>query len=94
MAYYDSTVACWEAKYYYWTARPNMFDEEITTVIPTYPIPSSRRLHRFGGHGEGPPLSLPTRRAVLQLGRRERRLPSLGGIDFRSATEAGLTLGR
>ena len=39
VAGFDATVACWDAKFHYWTARPVMDDPAIETVLPTYPIP-------------------------------------------------------
>ena len=81
IAGYDATVACWDAKFHYWTARPDQFDPEITTVLPTYPIPDYPSGHAtaLGGHGRGAGLPLPARRAVLPVaGRRERRLARLG----------------
>jgi PAP2 superfamily len=42
VAHYDVFVASQDAKFHYWTARPNQFDPAITTVVrqpnhPTYP---------------------------------------------------------
>ena len=97
MAYYDSTVACWEAKYYYWTARPNMFDEEITTVIPTYPIPDYPSGHSTGLAATAQVLRylFPRDEQFFQSRAEENAASRVwAGIHFRSATEAGLTLGR
>ncbi len=41
-------MAAWDAKFFYWTARPNQFDPEITTVLPTYPIPDDPSGHATG----------------------------------------------
>jgi hypothetical protein len=40
VAHYDSYIASQDAKFHYWTARPNHFDPSITTVIPTPNFPS------------------------------------------------------
>jgi membrane-associated phospholipid phosphatase len=40
VAHYEGWIASQDAKFHYWTARPNQFDEAITTVIPTPPFPS------------------------------------------------------
>ncbi|NUS33463.1 MAG: phosphatase PAP2 family protein [Gemmatimonadaceae bacterium] len=40
VAMYDAFVACWDAKFYYWVARPVTADTIIRTVFPTPPFPS------------------------------------------------------
>jgi len=40
VAHYEGWIASQDAKFHYWTARPNQFDESITTVIPTPPFPT------------------------------------------------------
>src|SRR5262249_40353930 len=42
IAAYDAIIACWDGKYTYWAARPNMLDPTIVTLFPnpnhpTYP---------------------------------------------------------
>src|SRR5712691_6502045 len=34
VAHYDAWIASQDAKFHYWTARPNQFDPTITTVVP------------------------------------------------------------
>jgi membrane-associated phospholipid phosphatase len=48
VALYDALVAVWDAKYYYWTARPSTMDPEINLYIPNPPYPSYP-----GGFGAG-----------------------------------------
>ncbi len=36
----DSFMECWKVKYTYWTKRPDMRDEDITTAMPNPPFPS------------------------------------------------------
>jgi len=36
----DAQVACWEAKYTYWTERPITADPELDLLFPTPPFPS------------------------------------------------------
>lgn len=45
VAYYDAAVACWDAKFAYWTARPVQFDPEFLTVFPTISHPSYPSAH-------------------------------------------------
>lgn len=40
VAQHDAVVACWEAKYTYWSFRPNHMDPATTTVFPTPSYPS------------------------------------------------------
>ena len=40
VAMYDAFVACWDAKFHYWVARPVTADSVIRTVFPTPPFPS------------------------------------------------------
>ena len=97
IAYCDATVACMEAKYFYWTARPNQFDPTIQTVLPTYPTPDYP-----SGHGAGAAAAeammayLFPRDAHFFDSRAEENAISRiwAGIHFRSAAEAGVKLGR
>ena len=97
VAAYDATVASWEAKYFYWTARPNQFDPKITTVIPTYPIPDYPSGHATTGGATGAMLAhLFPRDADFFNSRAEEMGASRiwAGIHFRSACDSGLALGR
>ncbi len=97
IAYHDATVACMAAKYFYWTARPNQFDPMIATVLPTYPTPDYP-----SGHGAGVAAAEETmaylfpRDAHFFQSRAEECAASRiwAGIHFRSAADAGVTLGR
>ena len=40
IADYDAAVACWEAKYAYWAARPVQLDPTVTPLFPTPAHPS------------------------------------------------------
>ncbi len=40
VANYDAFIASQDAKFHYWTARPNQFDPTITTVVPQPNFPS------------------------------------------------------
>lgn len=97
IACYDATVACWEGKYFYWTARPNQFDPDLTTIIPTYPIPDYPSGHSTGLSATAEVLAyLFPRDARFFRSRAEENAASRlwAGIHFRSACEAGLELGR
>jgi membrane-associated phospholipid phosphatase len=97
IAGYDATVAAWDSKFFYWTARPNQFDPTITTVIPTYPIPDYPSGHATTLGGTSAVLAyLFPHNARFFTSRAEENAASRmwAGIHFRSATEGGLTLGR
>ncbi len=40
VAHYDALIACWEAKYTYWSFRPFQMDATTATVFPTPNYPS------------------------------------------------------
>jgi hypothetical protein len=40
VAHYDGWVASQDAKFHYWTARPNQFDPTVTTIFPTPNFPT------------------------------------------------------
>lgn len=45
VAFYDAGVACWDAKYAYWTIRPFQLDPQFRTVVPTPNHPSYPAAH-------------------------------------------------
>jgi membrane-associated phospholipid phosphatase len=97
IAGYDATVACWDAKFHYWTARPNQFDPTITTILPTYPIPDYPSGHAatLGGTSEILAYLFPREAHVFRSRADENAASRLwAGIHFRSACEAGVALGR
>jgi len=56
LALYESYIASQDAKYHYWTARPNQFDPSITAVVPNPPFPSY--VANAGAVGMAPALML------------------------------------
>jgi membrane-associated phospholipid phosphatase len=97
VASYDATVASWEAKYFYWTARPDQFDPTIKTVLPTYPIPDYPSGHASTGGAMWAMLAhlFPRDAHVFNARAGENAASRLwAGIHFRSACDSGLALGR
>lgn len=96
-AYYDSLIACWDAKYAYWGIRPFQYDTEFKPLITT---------PNFPGYPSGHAMLSGTAAAMLSYlfpadseffnrqaeAAAESRL--LGGVHFRLDNEVGLTLGR
>jgi membrane-associated phospholipid phosphatase len=97
VAHYDGWIASQDAKFHYWTARPNQFDPTITTVIPNPNFPSY--VSNAATLGTAPTTVLSQlfpretaryRSLVQEFG--ESRL--WAGIHFRSDIEAGFAIGR
>jgi PAP2 superfamily len=96
-AYYDSLVACWDAKYAYWGMRPFQFDPEFKSILTT---------PNFPGYPSGHAMLSGTAAVVLSYlfpadseffnKQAEDAAASrlLGGVHFRIDNEVGLTLGR
>jgi membrane-associated phospholipid phosphatase len=97
VAHYDGWIASQDAKFHYWTARPNQFDPTITTVIPTPNFPSYVSNAATLG-------TAPTTVLSYLFPREAERYRSLAqefgdsriwaGIHFRSDIEAGYAIGR
>ena len=97
IAHNDGSVACWEAKFTYWAARPNQLDSTIVTLFPQPGHPSypaahgcysgaiARVIGRLFPDFAGP---MDDRAAEAA----ESRLWS--GIHFRSDIDTGLAIGR
>jgi membrane-associated phospholipid phosphatase len=97
VAFYDSFVACWDAKYTYWAARPAMLDPEIKTVFVTPNHPSYPSAHGCLSSAAGTVMaSLFPREAgyytALVAEVSEARI--MGGIHVRSDQVAGEAIGR
>jgi membrane-associated phospholipid phosphatase len=97
IASYDASVANWNAKLHYMTARPNQFDPEITTILPTYSLPDYPSAHAASMGATAQVLShLFPRDASFFQSRADENAASRmwAGIHFRSACEAGVLQGR
>ena len=96
-AHYDGYIASQDAKFHYWTARPNMFDTSITTVVPNPPFPSYVSNAGALGMATAPVLGyLFPRQAerYLAWARELGESRIWAGIHFRSDVEAGWEIGR
>jgi hypothetical protein len=97
VAHYDGWIASQDAKFHYWTARPNQFDPTITTVIPTPNFPSY--VSNAATLGMAPTVVLghlfPREAARYKAWAQEFGESRLwAGIHFRSDIEAGYAIGR
>ena len=97
MAQNDGSVACWDAKFTYWAARPNMLDPSIMTLFPQPGHPAYPAAHGcFSGAIARVIGRLFPDFADVMEGRAaeaaESRLWS--GIHHRSDIDVGLSIGR
>jgi membrane-associated phospholipid phosphatase len=94
---YDSTVACWDAKYAYWAIRPFQLDPDLKTLFPTPNHPSYP-----AGHGavSGATTAIlgylfPSDASHFKaMGEEAGESRIWAGIHYRSDVEVGLALGR
>jgi membrane-associated phospholipid phosphatase len=97
VAHYDAWIASQDAKFHYWTARPNQFDPTITTVVPNPNFPTY--VSNAATLGMAPTLVLgylfPREAARYRGWAQEFGESRLwAGIHFRSDIESGFTIGR
>ncbi|HVG34313.1 MAG TPA: vanadium-dependent haloperoxidase [Pyrinomonadaceae bacterium] len=96
-AYYDSLIACWDAKYEYWGSRPFQYDPEFKPLLTT---------PNFPGYPSGHAMLSGTAAAILshlfpadaEFFNKQAEAAAasrlLGGVHFRVDNEVGLALGR
>jgi hypothetical protein len=97
IAYSDSQIACWDAKFTYWFPRPQMVDPSITTVFVTPNHPGHPSAHSCISGTSGAILArLFPRDAQYFAGLADQAGEAriMGGIHYRTDCEVGLTLGR
>ena len=95
IAYYDSMVACWDAKYAYWAIRPFQLDPEFQTLFKTPNHPSYPSAHScLSGAASDMLAYLFPRDAAVFTGMAQEAAESRiwSGIHFRSDVETGLDL--
>ena len=98
----DAFIACWDAKYTYWTMRPvtairQLIDPGWLSYIVTPPFPSYVSGHSTTSAAASTVLGafFPARAGELKAMAEEAAASRLyGGIHFRSDNDAGLKLGR
>jgi membrane-associated phospholipid phosphatase len=98
----DAAIACWQAKYRWWTKRPvtvirdhrdpGFMPHLVTPAHPSYP---SGHASTSGAAAVVLAAFFPDETAKLQAMAKEAGMSRVyGGIHFRSDTEGGLELGR
>jgi membrane-associated phospholipid phosphatase len=97
VAAHDALIACWDGKYTYWAARPNMLDPTLMTLFPNPNHPSYPSAHAMfdGPYGAVLGYLFPRDADYFMALSQEAGLSRLwAGIHFRSDIEAGLEIGR
>jgi membrane-associated phospholipid phosphatase len=97
IANYDTSVACFEAKYAYWAIRPFQLDATVTTLFPTPNHPSYPAAHACNSAAVAEVLSylFPADATEFHAAASEAANSRLwAGIHFRSDLNAGSALGR
>ena len=95
VAFYDATVACWEAKFTYWAIRPIQLDPAVTTLFATPNHPSYPSAHVTIGAPFAEVLSylFPRDTAFFNAQAQEGANSRLwAGIHFRSDLNAGFAI--
>jgi len=93
ISFYDSAIACFNAKYAYWAIRPNQLDPTLITLFPTPSHPSYPSAHAAISGGQAEVLAYLFPRDAesirnLAVEAAESRL--WAGIHYRSDLDAGL----
>ena len=96
IAMFDAFVACWDAKYHYWLARPVTVDPALRTVFATPPFPSYPSGHSTISSAAAGVLAalFPDRAAhydTLAVEASNSRV--WGGVHYRFDIDAGEVLG-
>jgi membrane-associated phospholipid phosphatase len=97
VAAHDGLIACWDGKYTYWAARPNMLDPTIVTLFPNPPHPTFPSAHASfdGTYAAVLGYLFPHDAGYFTAQAQEAGFSRLAaGIHFRSDIEAGLGIGR
>lgn len=95
----DAVIACFEAKYHYWTIRPSQADPTIalddSVDLPNFPSFPSGHACSAGAFGAVLGDFFPDERAEFTRMAEEQAMSRLyGGIHYRFDNDGGLALGR
>jgi hypothetical protein len=97
VAHYDALIASQDAKFHFWTARPNQFDPGIVTVVPNPNFPTY--VSNAAAVGMAPAVVLghlfPREAArYMEWAKEFGESRIWAGIHFRSDVDAGWEMGR
>ena len=97
IGYYDTFVACWDAKYTYWGIRPNQYDTSYRSLVPTPPFPGYPSGHAAisGAMAELYSYFFPADRPYFEEKAKDAAESRFqAGIHFRTDNEVALVLGK
>jgi membrane-associated phospholipid phosphatase len=97
IAYYDSLIACWDAKYAYWSIRPSQLDSGVSLLFPNPGHPSYPSAHAALSGGQAEVLAYLFPRdadAIRRLAVEAADSRLWAGIHFRSDLDVGLVQGK
>lgn len=97
VAQHDAILACWDAKYTYWSIRPSQLNPELVTLFPTPSHPSYPSSHSCDSSAIAAALEyfFPADAQLIHAKADEAGMSRIwAGIHFRSDIEAGLALER
>ena len=97
IGYYDTFVACWDAKYTYWGIRPNQYDTTYRSLVPTPPFPGYPSGHAAisGAMAELYSYFFPADRSYFEEKAKDAAESRFqAGIHFRTDNEVALVLGK
>lgn len=96
MSLMDASVACWDAKFFYFNPRPSQVNPEIktTTGLPNFPSYTSGHSTFSGAASTILGYLIPGKKDVYEAMAREASISRMyGAIHYRSDCEAGLICG-
>jgi membrane-associated phospholipid phosphatase len=97
IAYYDSLIAVYDAKYAYWAIRPNQLDPTLTTLFPNPNHPSYPSAHASLSTGQAEVLAyLFPRDAefIRSIAVESSNSRIWAGIHYRSDLDAGMSMSK
>ena len=97
IAVLDAAIACWDAKYAYWSIRPSQLDPDVKPLFPPPNHPSYPAAHGCLSTAAATVLArlFPSdAESLLAAGREAAEARLWGGVHYRADIEAGQELGR
>ena len=97
LAYYDTLVACWDAKYAYWGIRPFQYDSNYRSLFTTPNFPGYPSGHAMFAGVASAVLGHFFPRDAAELAREAEEIAASrlwGGVHFKIDNDKGLDVGR
>ena len=97
VTFFDAAVACWNAKFTYWAARPHQLDPDVHPLFPPPAHPSYPAAHGCVSGSQAAILAAlfpADAQTLTDQANQAAESRIMAGIHFRSDITAGLALGR